>query len=266
MQLRLFPDPKPLVERLGPDFFRTLPTHPGVYWMKDAGGTILYVGKAKSLRQRLASYRVSNPDRMLRRTRRLLHHTVAIDWKSCESETEALQVEAAMLLELKPRFNRAGVWRGPPRRIVWTLDPDGLRMEIADDVAPGWHASPPFGAAARWIRSRLLRILWMGSRPDSDWAELPAGWFTSQVPVEARIHPWPPPGLDQDQFSTLLEALFSGSDDELLTWVESRQRSSASLFEKNLFRESVDTLREHFGFTPIAAPGSVASDPAPPPG
>ena len=57
-QLLLFPDPQPLVERLGRDFFRQAPE---VYLMRDAADTVLYVGKAKSLRQRLANYRVANP-------------------------------------------------------------------------------------------------------------------------------------------------------------------------------------------------------------
>ena len=69
-QTLLFPDPRPLVERLGEEFFRRLPECPGVYLMQDASGVVLYVGKAKSaksLRQRLGHYRVANPDRMGRR-------------------------------------------------------------------------------------------------------------------------------------------------------------------------------------------------------
>jgi len=66
-QQLMFPDPQPLVERLGRDFFRTIPSGPGVYLMRDAADVVLYVGKAKDLRKRLTSYRVANPDRMPRR-------------------------------------------------------------------------------------------------------------------------------------------------------------------------------------------------------
>src|SRR5580693_2336743 len=52
-QTLLFPDPRPLVERMGQDFFRQLTERPGVYLMQDAAGVVLYVGKAKNLRQRL---------------------------------------------------------------------------------------------------------------------------------------------------------------------------------------------------------------------
>ena len=44
---------QPLVERLGREFFRTIPAQPGVYVMRDANGVVVYVGKAKNLRQRL---------------------------------------------------------------------------------------------------------------------------------------------------------------------------------------------------------------------
>src|ERR1041384_6092768 len=59
----LFPPPRPLLDRLGEEFFRQLPRRPGVYFMCGPGEGVLYVGKAKDLRRRLASYRVANPDR-----------------------------------------------------------------------------------------------------------------------------------------------------------------------------------------------------------
>jgi hypothetical protein len=48
-QLWLFDLPKPLVERLGEDFFRALPSGPGVYLMCGASEGVLYVGNARSL-------------------------------------------------------------------------------------------------------------------------------------------------------------------------------------------------------------------------
>ena len=55
-QMLLIPDPKPLVQRLGKGFFRNAPKRPGVYLMKDAQDRIVYVGKAKELKQRLNHY------------------------------------------------------------------------------------------------------------------------------------------------------------------------------------------------------------------
>ncbi len=78
-QLWLFPPPKPLVERLGEEFFRALPSSPGVYLMCGDAEGVLYVGKARNLRKRLCSYRVANPERFPRRMIRLLHRVTRIE-------------------------------------------------------------------------------------------------------------------------------------------------------------------------------------------
>jgi excinuclease UvrABC nuclease subunit len=54
-QLWLFDPPKPLVERFRDDFFRALPSRPGVYFMCGETEGVLYVGKARNLRKRLSS-------------------------------------------------------------------------------------------------------------------------------------------------------------------------------------------------------------------
>jgi len=86
----LIPDPRPLVEQLGVEFFREAPDTPGVYLMRDAADAVVYVGKAKNLRRRLGSYRVANPERMPRRHLRMLRLVARIDLHECESETAAL--------------------------------------------------------------------------------------------------------------------------------------------------------------------------------
>jgi excinuclease UvrABC nuclease subunit len=128
-QTLLFPDPRPLVERLGPDFFRQLTDRPGVYLMQDAAGVVLYVGKAKNLRQRLGHYRVANPDRLGRRHLRLLRQVARIELQECADEIAALVREAELLRALKPKFNRAGVWPATPRFLVWRWA--GRTLELA---------------------------------------------------------------------------------------------------------------------------------------
>jgi predicted GIY-YIG superfamily endonuclease len=108
----LFAPARPLVERLGKQFFRTVPPQPGVYLMRDATGDVVYVGKAKNLRQRLRSYRVANPERMPRRHLRMVREVARIDFGLCPNESAALASEARLLHRLKPKFNRAGVWPG----------------------------------------------------------------------------------------------------------------------------------------------------------
>ena len=89
--------------------------------MRDARDDVVYVGKAKNLRKRLASYRVANPDRLRRRQLRLLRSVVSIDLERCLDESDALSRESQLLRNLRPRFNRAGTWPGAPRFLAWPL-------------------------------------------------------------------------------------------------------------------------------------------------
>jgi excinuclease UvrABC nuclease subunit len=110
-QLWLFPPPKPLVERLGEQFFRQLPSSPAVYLLCGPTEGVLYVGKARNLRRRLAAYRVANPERWPRRMIRLLHQITRIEFDLCPTEQAAVAREQALIAVLAPKYNRAGkVW------------------------------------------------------------------------------------------------------------------------------------------------------------
>src|SRR5207249_8654065 len=83
---------------------RLAPTSPGVYRMLNAANDVLYVGKAKNVKKRLASYaRVSAPQPA--RILRMIAATVAVEIISTSSETEALLLEANLIKQLRPRFN-----------------------------------------------------------------------------------------------------------------------------------------------------------------
>jgi excinuclease ABC subunit C len=83
---------------------RLAPTSPGVYRMLNAANDVLYVGKAKNVRKRLASYaRVSAPQPA--RILRMIAATVSVEIVSTSTETEALLLEANLIKQLRPRFN-----------------------------------------------------------------------------------------------------------------------------------------------------------------
>lgn len=110
-QLWLFPPPRTLVERFGADFFCELPARPGVYFFCGPEEGVLYVGKAKNLRQRLASYRVANPERLPRRLIRLLNQTTRIEFDLCANEIHAGLRAAELICAVMPKSNRASkVW------------------------------------------------------------------------------------------------------------------------------------------------------------
>lgn len=81
----------------------TLPEAPGVYRMLDARGEALYVGKARSLKKRVASY--ARPERLPLRLQRMVAATASMAFVRTHTEAEALLLESNLIKKLKPRFN-----------------------------------------------------------------------------------------------------------------------------------------------------------------
>ena len=79
------------------------PDQPGIYLYKDAKGRILYVGKARSIRKRLASYFNAGPKHP--KTEALLADFATIDTVVATTESEALALENAFIKKHKPRYN-----------------------------------------------------------------------------------------------------------------------------------------------------------------
>ena len=86
------------------DLARSLPTGPGVYLMKDADGTVIYVGKAASLRARVRSYFLASTD-LGPRKQPMLALIQDIDVLETDAEWEALLAEARLIKDIRPRFN-----------------------------------------------------------------------------------------------------------------------------------------------------------------
>ncbi|MEU7902494.1 excinuclease ABC subunit UvrC [Actinoplanes sp. NPDC049118] len=82
----------------------TIPDAPGVYRFRDPTGRVIYVGKAKSLRNRLNSY-FADTWTLHARTQQMVTTASAVDWVTVGSEVEALQLEFSWIKEFDPRFN-----------------------------------------------------------------------------------------------------------------------------------------------------------------
>ena len=85
------------------DQVRFLPNKPGVYRMFDADSSALYVGKAKSLSNRVASY--TQPNSLTNRLLRMVAETKHLEVTVTHSEVEALLLESNLIKQLKPRYN-----------------------------------------------------------------------------------------------------------------------------------------------------------------
>nr|WP_245451306.1 excinuclease ABC subunit UvrC [Georhizobium profundi] len=91
----------------GPDviqaFVKRLPNGPGVYRMFNAKGDVLYVGKARSLKKRVANYAQGRVHS--NRIARMVRETAHMEFVTTRTETEALLLEANLIKRLRPRFN-----------------------------------------------------------------------------------------------------------------------------------------------------------------
>lgn len=85
------------------DFVTRLPNEPGVYRMIDAEGNVLYVGKARSLKKRVANY--TKPAGLSARIIRMVQATRTMEFVTTRTETEALLLEANLIKRFRPRFN-----------------------------------------------------------------------------------------------------------------------------------------------------------------
>src|SRR5690349_7856679 len=93
--------PDPATYRPAPG---SIPEQPGVYRFRDGSGRVIYVGKAKSLRQRLNSY-FADLASLHPRTQTMVTTAAGVEWTTVNTEVEALQLEYAWIKEYDPRFN-----------------------------------------------------------------------------------------------------------------------------------------------------------------
>jgi excinuclease ABC subunit C len=82
----------------------TIPDAPGSYQFKDREGRVIYVGKARSLRQRLSNY-FQDPRHLPPRTAAMVATAETVEWIQVRNEVEALMLEYSLIKQHRPRFN-----------------------------------------------------------------------------------------------------------------------------------------------------------------
>lgn len=85
------------------DYLRTLDSSPGVYRMLDSESRVLYVGKARNLKNRVSNY--ARPSGHSARIATMISHTVSMMFLTTKTETEALLLEQNLIKQLKPKYN-----------------------------------------------------------------------------------------------------------------------------------------------------------------
>lgn len=178
-QPQLFKIENPLSARLGPEFFRTLPSTPGVYFFYDQDNALLYIGQSADLKARIGSYRHVTPEKNPKRTLRLVHRVRRIEWQECASAENALELERVLLLEHRPPFNRAGVWKGEPWWLNITVRSDALQLDLTRQEG-GTGPHPP---SFRYVFGSLVRCLYRIAWPQAPLQTYPHGIFDAAVPL-----------------------------------------------------------------------------------
>lgn len=244
LQLFLFEPPKPLLEKFGRDFFRELPERPGVYLMCGSRDGLLYVGKARNLRQRLGQYRSANPDRLTRKMRRLLAAVERIYWDECADEAAALDRERRLLLALRPRFNTVGKFPAPALRLGWQGTGEGLAIGLGP-VTNGWERQSGDFTRLKPAYAALLRLVWRGLHPGRTCHSMPALLAIGRTPASWMF------GRAGDMVSPLdrrLADFFQGTESAegaLPDWLAGLA-APGTAFDRQWCEQDADCLREFY--------------------
>jgi hypothetical protein len=218
----LFTPARPLVERFGHEFFRALPKSPGVYVMRGQGGRprrprVLYVGKAKNLRQRLGSYRHVHPDRDSRNTVRLVHAVEDIQWEPCVDETAALLRENELLREHRPLFNRMNI-RPEAHGCIGVRLEDGLvEFRLGEPTDERWRWFGAFKGGRKFALAALLRLVVQAERVLPHWSGLPGALLADRAPARFSLTSAAPA-----DFASLLHDYLAGRSWQLVDWLAER--------------------------------------------
>jgi excinuclease ABC subunit C len=141
------PDEPPSDNSLAARKVRNFPQTPGVYLMKDNAGRVIYVGKAKNLRARAGSYFLKAAAEEPR-TSRLVREIRDIDFMEAESELDALLVEARLIKDIQPKYNKDLKDDKTFPYLEIHVDEDFPRVECTRQPQPrGTKLYGPFGSA-----------------------------------------------------------------------------------------------------------------------
>lgn len=241
---------------------QSLPRHPGVYLMKDGPGKVIYVGKAKDLRQRVASYlKVQNI-----KTARLMERAVAVEFIVTENEKEALILESSLIKQYRPRYNvdlrddkRYPCLRLDPREAFPRIQ---VVRKIKKDGAFYWG---PFSAAAK-MRSTLDLIQRIFPLRQCRQKELPRRSRPCLYHQTGRC-PAPCQGrISAEVYGRRvreIQQFFQGKNKELLQELKSRMRRAAAELhfeEAAALRDRIQAVSETLQEQHVVSPRLIEAD------
>lgn len=245
-QQRLFEHYNPIEKRVGQSFFEELPTDAGIYKMYGSKKDLLYVGKAKNLRNRLFTYRRAKMSTTTSKTIRLIRMTHNIDIEICNTEKEALLLENKLIREHQPEFNYA---KKQPQTYYFI----GLQR-LDDRVEFSLQMSVPdkefvFGAfkGHRLVRKTmggLIRMLYVIEHRVDSVFQLPSILTQKLTPMEYDLKISPDGKIDEVLWPTMID-YFKGLNNRVLGQVLEicKERGLLESFAGSMILDDLDSMK-----------------------
>jgi excinuclease UvrABC nuclease subunit len=250
-QLHLFDPPRPLLQRMGEDFFRAVPRAPGVYIMTGPAQRILYVGQSGNLRARLGSYKNARPDRVSRKTMRLVRVVESIVWEICP-DAEAARLRENELLRLhRPRFNRVNTY---PKAscFLWLRYRSGtLELGRSHEPVEEVEVFGAFKARAVAGYEALVRLTWTAFCQPASIHEFPRALIGSRMPRKYFIRlETAAQRLNPEEFLNSVRSFLQGRSHGLLRTLSDAFPAPETLapFHRALQAQDLETLTEFYRF------------------
>ncbi|MDZ7691426.1 MAG: nucleotide excision repair endonuclease [Balneolaceae bacterium] len=247
-QQRLFKHYNPLEDRLGSDFFEELPKEPGIYKMFGRNGILLYVGKAKNLRNRLFTYRRAKVGKTSRKTVRLIRMVHRIEYERCIDEKEALLLENNLIRKQRPEFNRAKKSPETYYFIHLKQEDTGLlfKLNMRRHQANCWQTFGAFKGhtMVRKALGALLRLLYIAEHDVDAPQNLPSVLLKNLTPMDYLL----PVGNDSQVEYSVLEELFLGSSEMLFEVISAyfQEKGLLDRYIGKLILEDLESVKQFF--------------------
>lgn len=170
-QLCFFKFARPLEERFGKAFFKSIPRTPGVYLFLGRSDRVLYVGQSQNLRARLAYYKNAQPEREPRKIIQLVHRTEEIRFELCASPEQALLRENELIRLHRPTYNVVNA-----KSVIYSyfaLRQREEQLELSLHIEPReedgqrWFGAFKSRGLCRQTLFSLGRWLWKMDQPES---------------------------------------------------------------------------------------------------
>lgn len=239
--------------KFGLDLLRELPEAPAVYLFKDEQGDVIYVGKAKNVRRRLAQYRNASRRKAHRKMRELVRVAASLEVIVESSEADALLRENELIRELRPEYNVDGAYEflypsigtGAADGQLWLCiasqtEPHAhLELQWHGCFRPRWRAREAFDALVS-LCGRIGHL-----EPKTRLPELPAAKGTRFVAVRRMGPEWVEPirALLDGESAGLLELLFDALLEERGARMDATEVQAELVTLKSFYEDEARRLR-----------------------